>query len=153
MIAVLVYISGVARNAGEIRGGVVVPSSRKRPRRHKRRPRNNQKKNQTCRHLALRSRRCAAPRRERRRKTRESRRQCFNPSRALLRGAIARDAYASLSNVLEKGGGVVMRCFRSRVSPFSVSNKRVTAVTGSPCPCREHGILPARNCLTYSEKR
>lgn len=24
-----------------------------------------------------------------------------------------------------------MRCFRSRVSPFSVSNKRVTAVTGS----------------------
>lgn len=44
----------------------------------KARPRNDEKKNQR-RHLALRSRR------ERRRKTRESRRQCFNPSRALLR--------------------------------------------------------------------
>jgi len=73
----------VARNAGEIRD-VAVSSSRKRPSR----PRNKEKKNPpACRHLAL--------RRERRRKTRESRRQCFNPSRALLRAVI--DAYASSS--------------------------------------------------------
>lgn len=63
----------VVRNAGEIRG-VAMPSSRKRLQKRTGRLRNNEKENQTVSSFSI----TFSPW-----KTRESRRQCFNPSRAL----------------------------------------------------------------------
>lgn len=133
MIAVLVYISASrrpkcgwdpGRRAALLpeaipKDGYVTTRKKEKPTRH---------------HSVLRAR-CAGSEKD----AWKSRRQYFNPSCALLRGTIA-DTCAVV-DILEKGGeDVVMRYFRSRVLPFSVSNKRAiwhrVSLTGGVKCCR-----------------